>query len=105
VFVNCEVVEVTREVKRVECEHCGDSVPVNVYSRSHGDKCSYKDVKPGHKRCRKCNEEVLIDGFTTVATSFDGRSSTCNRCLVNKYYYERKYPMLFGDKEEEPESE
>lgn len=95
-FIACEVSDVVRETKRVRCEHCGYEVPANVYSRSHGDKCAYKDAPKGTKRCRKCGKYVPIENFTTAkGSTVDGRGSTCNACL-NQKYYERRYPMLFG---------
>lgn len=77
----------TAKLPRVKCEHCGVFVSKNVYSRNHGDKCSYKDAPEGFKMCRSCDEFLPIYSFAAVTVNtFDGRNSTCNSCLSKKYY-------------------
>lgn len=76
-----------REISRVTCEHCGASIPVNVYSRNHGDKCPYKGAPSGCKMCKDCGQFVPVTSFATVTVNtFDGRNATCNSCLGKRYY-------------------
>ena len=80
-----------KKINRVICEHCGKSVPVNVYSRNHGDKCPYKGAPCGRKKCKICGEFIEIRYFATVSVNtFDGRNSSCNACLAERYDPTRK---------------
>lgn len=75
------------KMPRVMCEHCGKYVSKNVYSRNHGDKCSYKGAPEGHKKCKACGEYLPVYAFSPVSViTFDGRSATCSSCLSKRYY-------------------
>jgi hypothetical protein len=80
-----------RKTNRVTCEHCRKFIPVNVFSRNHGDKCPYKDAPKGYKMCKTCGEFIEVRYFATLSVNtYDGRNATCNACLAQKYDPTRK---------------
>jgi hypothetical protein len=77
--------ETKRTLPTVECEYCGASIPRNVYTRNHGEKCPYNMAKPNHKFCKTCGQERPISEFYAATTkTFDGLASTCKVCILDQ---------------------
>ena len=73
------------EYPKKKCEHCHYDVGTNIYTKSHGDGCSYKDAPEGHKRCRTCQDFKPLGEFRkSAANTFDGLNQSCKICASRK---------------------
>lgn len=74
------------------CPYCKTTTSYTIYTRYHGDNCIYKDCKPNHKRCNKCDRELHIDNF------YNTSNMVCKDCVaINKYHIDNalNHPVSF----------
>lgn len=86
-LINTEITIVKQKKAQIKtmCEYCNIEVPNNVYTRNHGDKCSYNNAKEGYKFCRTCGREISLEDYYVATTNtFDGLFSTCRFCIMSQ---------------------
>lgn len=74
------------------CPHCKITTSYTIFSRYHGDNCIYKDCKPDHKRCNRCDKELHFNNF------YSSSNMVCKDCIaINKYHLDTalNHPIPF----------
>lgn len=70
--------------EKVICEYCNYSVTPHNYKRWHGEKCDYKNVQEGFKKCAKCKSVLKKEEFNKNKNQLDNLDRQCKECRYER---------------------